>query len=139
VAYAVGSDTCSGGLHMIDVANPVSPQFLACYASDGYTHDVQCTLKMIPYDMILLLPIHHHCFFVCSFSLITHKYTLCGLVPLYLVFGCHKAYSTRAAIQDILERRFALRTLMFQQWKPFSNDEDAFLYFRVEKKRVLYI
>jgi hypothetical protein len=45
VAYAVGSDTCSGGLHMINVANPASPQFLACYANDGYTHDVQCTLK----------------------------------------------------------------------------------------------
>jgi hypothetical protein len=43
VAYAVGSKTCSGGLHMIDVANPASPQFLACYAGDGYTHDVHCT------------------------------------------------------------------------------------------------
>jgi len=41
-AYSVGTSTCGGGLHIIDVRNPMSPSFSACYSSDGYTHDVQC-------------------------------------------------------------------------------------------------
>lgn len=41
-AYVVGSDTCSGGLHMVDMADPSAPEFAGCYAADGYTHDVQC-------------------------------------------------------------------------------------------------
>jgi choice-of-anchor B domain-containing protein len=41
-AYAVGSDSCSGGLHMIDVRDPDHPEFAGCFAADGYTHDVQC-------------------------------------------------------------------------------------------------
>lgn len=41
-AYAVGTNTCSGGLHMIDVRNPTSPQDAGCYSGDGYTHDAQC-------------------------------------------------------------------------------------------------
>ena len=41
-AYAVGSNTCNGGLHMIDIRDPVKPSFAGCYSSDGYTHDVQC-------------------------------------------------------------------------------------------------
>jgi hypothetical protein len=45
VAYAVGSNTCSGGLHMVDVSNPTTPQFLGCYSDDGYTHEVQCRLQ----------------------------------------------------------------------------------------------
>lgn len=43
-AYAVGSDTCSGGLHMINIADPLQPQFAGCYADDGYTHDAQCVI-----------------------------------------------------------------------------------------------
>lgn len=41
-AYVVGSDTCSAGLHMVDVRNPVRPRFAGCFGDDGYTHDVQC-------------------------------------------------------------------------------------------------
>jgi len=41
-AYVVGSNTCSGGLHMVDVRNPASPQSAGCFLADGYTHDVQC-------------------------------------------------------------------------------------------------
>ncbi|MEM9055869.1 MAG: choice-of-anchor B family protein [Pseudomonadota bacterium] len=45
-AYAVGTrnndDGCAGGLHMIDIRTPGSPQFAGCYAADGYTHDAQC-------------------------------------------------------------------------------------------------
>ncbi len=40
--YVSGSDTCSGGLHMVDVRSPREPRFAGCFAEDGYTHDVQC-------------------------------------------------------------------------------------------------
>jgi choice-of-anchor B domain-containing protein len=41
--YAVGSNTCGAGLHMIDVhTNPAVPQFAGCYSSDGYVHETQC-------------------------------------------------------------------------------------------------
>ncbi len=41
-AYGVGTDTCTGGLHMIDIQTPTSPSFLGCFDADGYTHDAQC-------------------------------------------------------------------------------------------------
>ena len=41
-AYAVGTNTCSGGLHMIDISVPQSPVFAGCFSGDGYTHDVHC-------------------------------------------------------------------------------------------------
>lgn len=40
-AYAVGTNTCSGGLHMINLSDQ-PPVFAGCYSGDGYTHDVQC-------------------------------------------------------------------------------------------------
>ncbi len=43
-AYAVGTSTCSGGLHMIDLSDPVAPSFSGCYSADGYTHDAQCVV-----------------------------------------------------------------------------------------------
>jgi len=46
--YAVGSRTCAGGLHMVDIANPVDPTFLGCYSDDGYTHDTQCVVYAGP-------------------------------------------------------------------------------------------
>jgi choice-of-anchor B domain-containing protein len=47
-AYAVGSDTCSGGLHMIDINSPTNPSFAGCYSDDGYTHDTQCVVYKGP-------------------------------------------------------------------------------------------
>lgn len=44
VAYAVGSNTCAGGLHMISLDEPVRPQDLGCFSGDGYTHDTQCVI-----------------------------------------------------------------------------------------------
>ncbi len=41
-AYLVGSNTCSGGLHMVNINSPLSPQYAGCFANDGYTHDAQC-------------------------------------------------------------------------------------------------
>ena len=38
----VGTNTCAGGLHMIDIRKPRKPKFAGCFAGDGYTHDVQC-------------------------------------------------------------------------------------------------
>ncbi len=43
-AYVVGSAQCNGGLHIIDISNPVDPQVAGCFAEDGYTHDVQCVI-----------------------------------------------------------------------------------------------
>ncbi len=43
-AFAVGTEpeTCAGGIYMIDIRQPRSPQFVGCFADDGYTHDVEC-------------------------------------------------------------------------------------------------
>ena len=41
-AYAVGTNTCSGGLHMINIQTPTSPTSAGCFSGDGYTHDAQC-------------------------------------------------------------------------------------------------
>ena len=43
-AYAVGTNTCSGGLHMIDVHDPLHPKFAGCYSADGYTHETECVV-----------------------------------------------------------------------------------------------
>lgn len=47
-AYIVGtqdgSETCGGGLHMVNLAQPAQPTFAGCFADDGYTHDTQCVL-----------------------------------------------------------------------------------------------
>jgi len=41
-AYLVGGNTCNGGLHMVNISNPLKPFFAGCFSSDGYTHDAQC-------------------------------------------------------------------------------------------------
>ena len=52
-AYAVGvnsgGETCGGGLHMIDINDPLNPTFRGCFghegtgrAGTGYSHDAQC-------------------------------------------------------------------------------------------------
>ncbi|RZS34420.1 choice-of-anchor B domain-containing protein [Herbihabitans rhizosphaerae] len=41
-AYAVGSNTCSAGPHMVDIRNPKQPVNAGCVSQDGYTHDTQC-------------------------------------------------------------------------------------------------
>jgi choice-of-anchor B domain-containing protein len=43
-AYAVGTDDCGGGLHIVNIQNPLSPTFVGCYSADGYTHDAQCVI-----------------------------------------------------------------------------------------------
>ena len=41
-AYGIGTNTCSGGLHAVDISNPRNPSFAGCFSLDGYTHDAQC-------------------------------------------------------------------------------------------------
>ncbi len=54
-AYIVGSsgggETCGGGLHMVNIRDPLSPQFAGCFADPstgrsgtGYSHDAQCII-----------------------------------------------------------------------------------------------
>ena len=55
-AHAVGSsgggEACGGGLHMIDIRDPLNPRFAGCFADPntggflggGYTHDAQCVV-----------------------------------------------------------------------------------------------
>ena len=40
-AYAVGTNTCGGGLHIVDIRTPNSPMFARCYSLTS-THDTQC-------------------------------------------------------------------------------------------------
>jgi len=54
-AYAVGSsgggNSCGGGLHMINIEDPLNPTFEGCFADEstgrsgtGYSHDAQCVV-----------------------------------------------------------------------------------------------
>jgi choice-of-anchor B domain-containing protein len=40
-AYAVGTNTCGEGLHIIDIRTPNNPLFAGCHSTVG-THDTQC-------------------------------------------------------------------------------------------------
>ena len=45
--YAVGTKTCNGGLHVVDISDPSNPQQVACWAHSGdtsYVHDVHCVV-----------------------------------------------------------------------------------------------
>ena len=48
IVGAAGKNSCSGGLHFVDISNPASPQRAGCFSSDGYTHDVQCVVYSGP-------------------------------------------------------------------------------------------
>ena len=47
-AYIVGSNTCAGGLHMVNIKKPKAPKFAGCYSGDGYTHDAHCVVYRGP-------------------------------------------------------------------------------------------
>ena len=46
-AYAVGTNTCGGGLHIVNVTTPISPMFAGCYSLTD-THDTQCVTYQGP-------------------------------------------------------------------------------------------
>lgn len=43
-AYAVGSNTFNGGLHIINIQSPLSPVIAGDFSIDGYTHDAQAVI-----------------------------------------------------------------------------------------------
>lgn len=47
-AYGIGSRTCNGVPHQVDVNNPAQPRFAGCFANDGYTHDSECVIYSGP-------------------------------------------------------------------------------------------
>jgi hypothetical protein len=47
-AYAVGTRTCEGGLHVVDVRTPGTPRSAGCFSLDGYTHETQCVVYTGP-------------------------------------------------------------------------------------------
>ena len=40
--YAVGGESCNGGLYIMDLSSLITPTFASCFSADGYTHDAQC-------------------------------------------------------------------------------------------------
>jgi choice-of-anchor B domain-containing protein len=42
--FAVGTNTCSGGVHMVNVQSPKSPVNAGCVSNDGYVHENQCVV-----------------------------------------------------------------------------------------------
>ena len=47
-AFAVGTETCGGGLHIIDIRTPNNPLFAGCHAVSPSTHDTQCVIYQGP-------------------------------------------------------------------------------------------
>ncbi len=46
-AYAVSTDTCEGGLHIVDIRTPINPMFTGCHEVTK-THDTQCVVYRGP-------------------------------------------------------------------------------------------
>lgn len=38
----------AGGLHAVDVSDPLKPKFAGCFGGDGYVHDAQCLIYRGP-------------------------------------------------------------------------------------------
>jgi choice-of-anchor B domain-containing protein len=47
-AYAAGTNTCGGGLHIIDIRTPNNPLFAGCHSVSPGTHDTQCVIYQGP-------------------------------------------------------------------------------------------
>lgn len=47
-AYAVGTNTCLGGIEMVDVSDPTNPTDAGCFKDHGYVHDIQCVIYAGP-------------------------------------------------------------------------------------------
>ncbi|MDE2828464.1 MAG: choice-of-anchor B family protein [Bacteroidota bacterium] len=55
VGASAGGETCGGGLHIIDIREPLNPVFAGCFADEttgrrktGYSHDAQCVIYSGP-------------------------------------------------------------------------------------------
>ena len=51
-AYTVGNraggETCGGGLHMMNIQEPLEPRFVGCFVEERGTHDSQCVIYRGP-------------------------------------------------------------------------------------------
>ena len=47
-AYGVGTSTFEGGLHIVDISDPLNPNLIGEFSADGYTHDAQVVSYMGP-------------------------------------------------------------------------------------------
>jgi choice-of-anchor B domain-containing protein len=47
-AYAIGSNTFAGGLHIVNIQDPLNPVIAGGFDADGYTHDCQAVLYSGP-------------------------------------------------------------------------------------------
>jgi choice-of-anchor B domain-containing protein len=47
-AFLLGTNTCGGGIHMVDLSNPDAPAFDGCVEDAGYVHDAQCVTYVGP-------------------------------------------------------------------------------------------
>ena len=43
-AYAIGTNTCLGGIEMVDISRPKKPKDAGCFKDHGYIHDIQCVI-----------------------------------------------------------------------------------------------
>ncbi len=43
-AYSVGTETFSGGVHFVDISDPLNPEIAGGFSADGYTHDAQVVI-----------------------------------------------------------------------------------------------
>jgi choice-of-anchor B domain-containing protein len=48
MVYVVGSQTCDGGIHMVDFKDPMNPTYAGCGTMDHYAHDVSCIVYAGP-------------------------------------------------------------------------------------------
>lgn len=48
-AYAVGTSTFNGGLHIVDINDPLNPDIAGDFSLDGYTHDAQIVIYNGPH------------------------------------------------------------------------------------------
>ncbi|MCF6300282.1 MAG: choice-of-anchor B family protein [Proteobacteria bacterium] len=47
-AYLVAGNTCSAGMHMVDIQDPLNPVFAGCFLDSSITHDAQCVIYTGP-------------------------------------------------------------------------------------------
>ena len=47
-AYVVGANVSNGGLHILDISDPMNPTYAGQFTGDGYTHDAQAVFYFGP-------------------------------------------------------------------------------------------
>ena len=124
VGVSTGGETCGGGLHMIDIREPLHPVFAGCFAdhTTGNSHDAQCVIYSGP----------------------DSEYTGREI--------CFSANETAISISDVTDKEnpvaigtgsYPDATYVHQGWLTedhsyfFQNDELDEMYDKVDKTRTL--